>query len=1422
MTTARGSSPNLWESINEPTSSGGEDDVGSEDEVDELRSTRSASVSLKRKSRLPSSLARASPKRQRTEEHSDGKPVNRSSIISTWLTISPGSSPTDSPFQTNGANGVIPPSSAAKSTDLRISEIGQSSKLTAAASTSTSTVFPSIRKPVISTPSKLRKLKAGEGLKTKGVGASGAAEIIEIDSDNGDDPAPQTRRSTARKSTGRFPPSTVQIKSRPKTKGPPPKGAMVIEVLDSSDEENPSPPKLSPQLKLSTEGSSHRTTPGHKAISSSQLSEGPTKAPSTLPIPSSIPPTELPGQNGTTTKVDSAESGAFKVQRGKVLGWTPGPDEIHVDMEDIHQPSTSHSSADDPNFTATASKKLPFIDFRKRDQFISTSSNASKDGSKGLGTPSTKLPHLRKSSDLDMSVLKDALASPASISPPLNAQPKKSLESTKPILPNSKSSSSRDIFREPETGMSSPIKPKEASLSSDSSKQQDVHSVKHSKAAVSDYVDLTLDSDDEILPLPSPPTPVAAPRPLSPRVPSNPKSTPRTASLPAKDDTILRPPPAPLPSPAPRSEAEHQKPKDLICPLPTSVVEDRGPASSSPQLLEAATPLVRKDIAVRPAPIPLPPPTPRSSMPQESKDIIPTSQSTSTKIEGSESSVIPTRPAPIPLPPPTPRPIPEPQETKDVLTSSQSPSVQMEASKSSIIPTRPTPLPLPLPTPRSLPVSEERKDLLPSSQSSSVQMEASGPSVIPTRPTPLPLPLPTPRSLPVSEEPKGVLPSSQSSSLQMEASEPSVIPTRPPPLPLPLPTPRSVPVSEETKAVLPSSQTSGVHIEDSGSSMIPTRPTSMPLPIPRSVTVPPEPKNIVTSQAPLVPQAKPSPLPPLRSSAPSLNRKGKLPSASGLAIVTSSGRLSSPKSSEVADSTRFESMDESADMGGGDSHMSVDEESSPTSSVSSSSGAPATVMLYGRTARKSTRGRVTLPGLPIYRSRAPHSGDASESSSSSSGSSEAPSSPRLTALSSAPKLRRPIKSAAHHDAMASKAAKESDLEDADALSIPQRSPSLPLNEVEMMDVEELLKSDDVNPTPPMSEDEQESADVTLGLGLVGKADSVFLSQRSTRASRANSEEDSDAFPFDLGSDGSSRPSTSPTPANKSVRATRKVFGGFHSLNWHSYIQDPKNIQPKHYLSKDLPHMLQDTINSFTDLGKSYGTLAPIMEANIRENTADDEPDAPLIRLINEVDDDPTPPWEFHYSNKMWLGDGVPPPDVTNLVHCDCVGRCDPKSRTCACAQRQHASVADVYPTPDFLYDNRGRVKTTDYPIFECNDLCGCGDECRNRVVQQGRKCAVNIQKTKNKGWGVFADDKKIYSGTFIGIYAGELLTDAVGDERGIIYNKFGTTYLFNLDFWHLRAGKDEDWDIKYVVDAYHAGNFTRFLVSFVAHAAYIA
>jgi hypothetical protein len=188
-----------------------------------------------------------------------------------------------------------------------------------------------------------------------------------------------------------------------------------------------------------------------------------------------------------------------------------------------------------------------------------------------------------------------------------------------------------------------------------------------------------------------------------------------------------------------------------------------------------------------------------------------------------------------------------------------------------------------------------------------------------------------------------------------------------------------------------------------------------------------------------------------------------------------------------------------------------------------------------------------------------------------------------------------------------------------------------------------------------------------------------------------------------------------TPEDVPTPPEGKTYGGFPAITWKSFRQDPINLERKCHFATNLPHHLQDHINSMSERIRMHGTMREILECTIMQNTTD-EPDAPPIQVFNEIDGEPTPPWEFYYTNQMWHGKGVPPPDVTKLESCDCVGKCDPRSsKPCACLEKQRRYLQN--PNGDFQYDKAGRLKESqsDYPIFECNDLCGCDEECRNRV-----------------------------------------------------------------------------------------------------------
>ncbi|KAG5220157.1 SET domain-containing protein [Salix suchowensis] len=250
-------------------------------------------------------------------------------------------------------------------------------------------------------------------------------------------------------------------------------------------------------------------------------------------------------------------------------------------------------------------------------------------------------------------------------------------------------------------------------------------------------------------------------------------------------------------------------------------------------------------------------------------------------------------------------------------------------------------------------------------------------------------------------------------------------------------------------------------------------------------------------------------------------------------------------------------------------------------------------------------------------------------------------------------------------------------------------------------------------------------------------------------------------PESIQTSGTADADIAPTSAIKTRPNVIKTLGGNPVFTWQDVVSDPANFKQPCKLAKNIPHSLQDYINRMDAWHRSLPGMRTVLEAAIGENTAEDEPNAPPISIVNNFDDEPCPP-----------GNSTTP-------------------TSCGMMKKQRSWSGEF--TPDFAYDSRGRLKYQNVPIFECNDMCGCDDDCRNRVVQHGRKCAVQIGKTKNKGWGVFAGPKKIYDGTFLGIYSGELLTEEVAEERG----KEGK---------EKEEGKEEEWEPKYVVDAYHAGN----------------
>lgn len=181
----------------------------------------------------------------------------------------------------------------------------------------------------------------------------------------------------------------------------------------------------------------------------------------------------------------------------------------------------------------------------------------------------------------------------------------------------------------------------------------------------------------------------------------------------------------------------------------------------------------------------------------------------------------------------------------------------------------------------------------------------------------------------------------------------------------------------------------------------------------------------------------------------------------------------------------------------------------------------------------------------------------------------------------------------------------------------------------------------------------------------------------------------------------------------------------------------------------------------------------------------------IIKIENNVDLE-GPPCDFTYINKSIAGKNVKI-SKTPASSCDC-DECGPRKKQC-CGRQDPNS---------FTYRKRDKINIIPgMAIYECNDCCKCGPDCRNRVVQKGRKVPLCIFKTSNGcGWGV-KTLRKIHYGEFICEYVGEIITHEEAEERGRTYDARGLTYLFDLDY--------NSKDNPYTIDAAKYGNVSHFI-----------
>lgn len=155
--------------------------------------------------------------------------------------------------------------------------------------------------------------------------------------------------------------------------------------------------------------------------------------------------------------------------------------------------------------------------------------------------------------------------------------------------------------------------------------------------------------------------------------------------------------------------------------------------------------------------------------------------------------------------------------------------------------------------------------------------------------------------------------------------------------------------------------------------------------------------------------------------------------------------------------------------------------------------------------------------------------------------------------------------------------------------------------------------------------------------------------------------------------------------------------------WHNpFYDEPRRAVP---LNSELADSMNKQIAGLTE----EPTRRKIFEEMIRTR----DRGAPPITIVNDVDQEPCPPFEFDWTNEMLYGEGVPRKDK-DLKGCDCLGPCDPYSKTCACTVRQNQWLGEI-GEGGFAYGQDGQIMFCHAPVFECNEACGCSEDCQNRV-----------------------------------------------------------------------------------------------------------
>lgn len=146
-----------------------------------------------------------------------------------------------------------------------------------------------------------------------------------------------------------------------------------------------------------------------------------------------------------------------------------------------------------------------------------------------------------------------------------------------------------------------------------------------------------------------------------------------------------------------------------------------------------------------------------------------------------------------------------------------------------------------------------------------------------------------------------------------------------------------------------------------------------------------------------------------------------------------------------------------------------------------------------------------------------------------------------------------------------------------------------------------------------------------------------------------------------------------------------------------------------------------------------------------------------------------------YVNHIYVIENIPTNETEDLFEevftegCTCENMCT--LQTCSCLQKYGINYIKnsetlINKNLNYTLDNN----KFNHGLYECNSSCKCKNNfCGNRLVQFGPRNNLEIKDCVAKGKGLFTKEK-IYKGTFICEYAGEVITKNEALQR-LLHNE---------------------------------------------------